>query len=187
MADSSLKMVRKMIRTGLTEYLKSTIAPDIETFMKKMSEYLADGVISPWEDDMLQSLAGEAERKANEYFKVTDKYWEDDTEATSGSTTGVESMSQDTADEMNGRMTAIQVAIEAIRANSTTNMLGLQGLTTQIAPMVVSTAESNRALSEIRNLAIQRNDYLADIASYTKLLITISKNISSVKTNTQNI
>lgn len=187
MADSSLKMVRKMIRTGLTEYLKSTIAPDIETFMKKMSEYLADGVISPWEDDMLQSLAGEAERKANEYFKVTDKYWGDDTEATSGSTTGVESMSQDTADEMNGRMTAIQVAIEAIRANSTTNMLGLQGLTTQIAPMVVSTAESNRALSEIRNLAIQRNDYLADIASYTKLLITISKNISSVKTNTQNI
>lgn len=187
MADSSLKMVRKMIRTGLTEYLKSTIAPDIENFMQKMSEYLADGVISPWEDDMLQSLAGEAERKANEYFKVTEKYWEDETEATSGSTTGVESMSQDTADEMNGRMTAIQVAIEAIRTNSTTDMLALQGLTTQIAPMVVTSVESNRTLSEIRNLAIQRNDYLADIASYTKLLITISKNISSVKTNTQNI
>lgn len=79
--------------------------------------------------------------------------------ATSG---GWASMGQDTADELNGRFTALQIAGESIAQNMTTTISQMESIVT----LGIST---NGAVLEIRNMMIMTNSYLEDIVKYSKL------------------
>lgn len=79
--------------------------------------------------------------------------------ATSG---GWESMGQDTADELNGRFTALQIAGESVAQNMETAVVQMES----IMAMGIST---NGAVSDIRNMMIMTNSYLEDVAKYAKL------------------
>ena len=79
--------------------------------------------------------------------------------ATSG---GWASMGQETADELNGRFTALQIAGESIAQNMTTTISQMESIVT----LGIST---NGAVLEIRNMMIMTNSYLEDIAKYSKL------------------
>ncbi len=79
--------------------------------------------------------------------------------ATSG---GWESMGQDTADELNGRFTALQIAGESIAQNMADTVSQMQSIVT----LGIST---NGAVLEIRNMMIMTNSYLEDVAKYAKL------------------
>ena len=70
-------------------------------------------------------------------------------------------MSQDTADELNGRFTALQMAGERI----------CDGILSMVATMTAISScadESNTTLVEIRNLMITNNAFLEDILTVTK-------------------
>lgn len=71
-------------------------------------------------------------------------------------------MGQDTADELNGRFTALQIAGESIAQNMTTNIAQME----TIVNLGIST---NGAVLEIRNMMIMTNSYLEDVAKFTKL------------------
>jgi len=78
--------------------------------------------------------------------------------ATSG---GWQSMGQDTADELNGRFTALQMSGERIS----------EGVLSAVALMTAMSAiheESGRTLSEIRNLMVTNNSFLEDILGVNK-------------------
>ena len=79
--------------------------------------------------------------------------------ATSG---GWESMGQDTADELNGRFTALQIAGESIAQNMADTVSQMQSIVT----LGIST---NGAVLEIRNMMIMTNSYLEDVVKYAKL------------------
>lgn len=79
-------------------------------------------------------------------------------EASSG---GWESMGQETADELNGRFTALQIAGETIATQVTSVLTNLESLTS----VEMST---NGAALEIRNMMVMANSYLEDIAKYAK-------------------
>lgn len=79
--------------------------------------------------------------------------------ATSG---GWASMGQETADELNGRFTALQIAGESIAQNMTTTISQMESIVT----LGIST---NGAVLEIRNMMIMTNSYLEDIVKYSKL------------------
>lgn len=74
---------------------------------------------------------------------------------------GWQTMSQDTADELNGRFTALQMAGERI----------CDGILSMVATMTAISScadESNTTLVEIRNLMITNNAFLEDILTVTK-------------------
>lgn len=79
--------------------------------------------------------------------------------ATSG---GWQSMGQDTADELNGRFTALQIAGENISDNMVTTVA-------QMETIVATGISTNGAVVEIRNMMIMTNSYLEDIVKYAKL------------------
>ncbi len=79
--------------------------------------------------------------------------------ATSG---GWSSMGQDTADELNGRFTALQIAGESIAQNMADTVSQMQSIVT----LGIST---NGAVLEIRNMMIMTNSYLEDVVKYAKL------------------
>ena len=107
--------------------------------------------------------------------------------STSASGRGIESMTQQEAEELNGRFTALQIAGEAIRTQSSMTNGLLQALTQQIAPSITASEGMNATLKELRELAWQRNNYLSDISDYSKNLLAIKKSLSQIESNTQNL
>jgi hypothetical protein len=167
-AYESVNVVKKLLRTGIVEYIKKTISPDVEALMGNMANYLGDGVISDYEQALLEAEAKAIANKSDQLLGTAKKAGLLTDEASSGTSGGVSAMTQETAEELNGRFTAMQVSMEAMRTSTQVMQGALGGLIAQITPAIAVTTESSRTLGEIRDLAIQRNDYLADIAKYTK-------------------
>ena len=72
-------------------------------------------------------------------------------------------MGQDTADELNGRFTALQIAGESIKNNTDL-------ITTAMNILASKADENNTIVSEVRNMLIYTNSYLEDIKKYNKLI-----------------
>lgn len=117
---------------------------DIEAFNKRYDDIVQEGL-----------------KRRDDWAKVTGYTGSSSSSqiATSG---GWASMGQDTADELNGRFTALQIAGESIAKNMTTTISQMESIVT----LGIST---NGAVLEIRNMMIMTNSYLEDIAKYSKL------------------
>ena len=94
---------------------------------------------------------------------------------------GFQAMSQDTGDELNGRFTALQIAGETISAQTI-------AINAQLVAMTELVGGGNGYLSEIRNMMIQGNSFLEDIAKYSKrIYIEFQEKIDSIVNNTKNL
>lgn len=90
--------------------------------------------------------------------------WSLSTEQQSASSKGFQAMSQDTGEELNGRFTALQISNEEIK----NTMLSMLAIANTIS---ISVNNNGIILAEIRNLVITSNDYLDNIAVYTKKIL----------------
>lgn len=108
-------------------------------------------------DDIVQ----EGLKRRDEWAKVTG-YTGSSSSSQTATSGGWSSMGQDTADELNGRFTALQIAGESIAQNMTTTISQMESIVT----LGIST---NGAVLEIRNMMIMTNSYLEDIVKYSKL------------------
>lgn len=117
---------------------------DIEEFQKRYDEIVKEGI-----------------KRRDEWAKVTG-YTGSSSSSQTATSGGWASMGQDTADELNGRFTALQIAGESIAQNMTTTISQMESIVT----LGIST---NGAVLEIRNMMIMTNSYLEDIVKYSKL------------------
>lgn len=108
-------------------------------------------------DDIVQ----EGMKRRDDWAKVTG-YTGSSSSSQTATSGGWASMGQDTADELNGRFTALQIAGESIAQNMTTTISQMESIVT----LGIST---NGAVLEIRNMMIMTNSYLEDIVKYSKL------------------
>lgn len=91
----------------------------------------------------------------------------------SGAYKAVSSFSQEQGDELNGRLTALQIGQERENQSLIASIAQLQQLS------VVLTA-SGTALSEMRNLMLIGNGHLEDIARYTRIASQFGDAINSI-------
>lgn len=117
---------------------------DIEAFNKRYDDIVQEGL-----------------KRRDEWAKVTG-YTGSSSSSQTATSGGWASMGQDTADELNGRFTALQIAGESIAQNMTTTISQMESIVT----LGIST---NGAVLEIRNMMIMTNSYLEDIVKYSKL------------------
>lgn len=117
---------------------------DVDAFYKRYDDIVQEGL-----------------KKRDEWAKVTG-YTGSSSSSQTATSGGWASMGQDTADEMNGRFTALQIAGESIAQNMTTTISQMESIVT----LGIST---NGAVLEIRNMMIMTNSYLEDIVKYSKL------------------
>lgn len=117
---------------------------DIEAFNKRYEDIVQKGL-----------------KRRDEWAKVTG-YTGSSSSSQTATSGGWASMGQDTADELNGRFTALQIAGESIAQNMTTTISQMESIVT----LGIST---NGAVLEIRNMMIMTNSYLEDIVKYSKL------------------
>ena len=117
---------------------------DIEAFNKRYDDIVQEGL-----------------KRRDDWAKVTG-YTGSSSSSQTATSGGWSSMGQDTADELNGRFTAIQIAGESIAQNMTTTISQMESIVT----LGIST---NGAVLEIRNMMIMTNSYLEDVVKYAKL------------------
>lgn len=117
---------------------------DIDVFNKRYDDIVQEGL-----------------KRRDEWAKVTG-YTGSSSSSQTATSGGWASMGQDTADELNGRFTALQIAGESIAQNMTTTISQMESIVT----LGIST---NGAVLEIRNMMIMTNSYLEDIVKYSKL------------------
>ena len=117
---------------------------DIEAFNKRYDDIVKEGL-----------------KRRDEWAKVTG-YTGSSSSSQTATSGGWASMGQDTADELNGRFTALQIAGETIAQSMTTTVSQMESIVT----LGIST---NGAVLEIRNMMIMTNSYLEDIVKYSKL------------------
>lgn len=117
---------------------------DVDSFYKRYDDIVQEGL-----------------KRRDEWAKVTG-YTGSSSSTQTATSGGWASMGQDTADELNGRFTALQIAGESIAQNMTTTISQMESIVT----LGIST---NGAVLEIRNMMIMTNSYLEDIVKYSKL------------------
>ena len=108
-ALSAKDLVRKMIRNMVTESIKAAASDPMKAIREKLLEFWSDDYISDWEQDYLdrkaQELADDLDRKfgwADKYFNTGNAVEEED--GRTASSKGVGSISQDSADVIDGKM-----------------------------------------------------------------------------------
>lgn len=117
---------------------------DVDAFYKRYDDIVQEGL-----------------KRRDEWAKVTG-YTGSSSSSQTATSGGWASMGQDTADELNGRFTALQISGESIAQNMAVTI-------TQMESIVTLGISTNGAVLEIRNMMIMTNSYLEDIVKYAKL------------------
>lgn len=132
------------------EELQAQAVQDYEELMGRLSSFDATGILQKLG---LDRLVGDATQQS--------------------SAGGFQTMSQDTANELNGRFTALQINSEILVQNSIQGVSLLQ--------------VGNTTLLEIRNFHLQEVGYLEDIAKQTKPLLDFGEKLDQIQRNTANL
>ena len=156
--DFSKYLMKAVLKAKVGDLLDK----DLQTFYDKWAELAKDGLTQS-EIDTLNKEYNEIVQKGlelrDEASKITGYTGSSSQSATSG---GWSSMGQETADELNGRFTALQIAGETIAQD-------MEATIAMMETLVTIGMSTNGAVLEIRNMMIMTNSYLEDVVKYAKL------------------
>lgn len=135
-AETARDFVKSLVRQMMQEAIKGAIATSqiVETLREKIKAAMVDDIISESEEEELNRLAEDAINKLDDRFSKSSHWLQDSDTSRSGSQgKGLESITQDSASELNGRFAAIQINSEQIRAVVENNSQHLRALRESIA------------------------------------------------------
>ncbi len=171
--DNFENMIRSaIVNSMMVEKYKS----QLEKWYKTFSDSMTDGTLT---DDELSALRNEYDAIVHDALEERKNLIEaiglgssssSDNNATSG---GFQTMSQDSADELNGRFTALQMSGEEIKrtlAESAMYQYQLVSLTT----------DGSTTLNNILYQHVVTNAYLEDITAYTKKMAGFSSQLDKM-------
>lgn len=177
-ADNFNKLLVDSIAESL---MTKTYDEKIKALYDKWAGFMEDGKLS---DEELAELQNDKEAiyKSMEQDRQFINNLVDESSSSSQDSTkqGFEGMSQDTADELNGRFTAIQMDTSSMR-----EMMLQYGI--EMSHMKMSTAEIRLHTEEIRNLSLTAIDHLDTISKNTHELFEINERLGKIEKNTRNL
>ena len=152
-AKSAKDVVKQMMQQMVTESIKAAIKSSnkMEEIRTKLQQFYADNVLSQWEQDYINNMAEQLQQEIDAQFGWADSLMGESSTTEQKSTAGgFETMSQDTATELNGRFTALQLSGEEIKNQMISAVISLNSL------LSVST-NSNSILNNILNQHVITN------------------------------
>lgn len=178
-AKASKDIVKSMIKNMIVEAMKMDISAPMEKLRQMMMQFWADGYISQWEQEQLNKYAegimGDLEQK----YGWADSYFKESTSQNS-SKGGFTAMSQDTAEELNGRFTALQMSNETIKMATIDIQADVKGILTRIALVSAN-------MEEVRGIALIAIDYLESISKHTSHLPQMNERLRKIEDYTSRI
>jgi DNA repair exonuclease SbcCD ATPase subunit len=147
-AKAMKDVVKNMVKSAITELVKSRLKGEVEAFSKYLASAMEDGILSVAEQNVLDSLEMAINDKMKGLSSTLDAYVLDDKVNEEGvnreaTTKGFANMSQDSADELNGRFATLQAhtysiteSIKTLQLNSMIQLKHLAGIETNTASLV---------------------------------------------------
>lgn len=153
-AKAMNEVVKDIVKSAVKQFISARMSGEVERFYEYLAKAMEDGMLSVAEKNVLDQLENAITQKLSDLNSTLDDYVIDETDTTREATAkGFATMSQDSADELNGRFTVIQ------------------GHTFAIA----------EAMATMRNLGEKQLEYLASINVNTSKLLKIESDISVMK------
>lgn len=178
-AKASKDLVKQMIKNMIVEAMKADISEPMEKLRQMMLGFWSDEKITDWEKNSLEDYVNNMLAEEEKKWGWADGYFKESTSQDS-SKGGFTTMSQDSADELNGRFTALQMAGEQIKSSTADINEQLKG----IAARNMATAS---AVEEIRGLQLIAVDHLETIRKHTANLADIKERLGKIEKYTSRI
>ena len=157
-----------MMQAMLSSSISNVLGDELQDFYDTWSEYMNENEDASLTEAQLSELRDWWDEMVDEGLEIRDSlaaitgYDSSSTYSQEASTGAWESMSEETAEELNGRFTALQIAGETVAAQAALAQESMQTL-------VALTSAEQETAGEMRNLMITSNSYLEDILKYTRL------------------
>ena len=181
-AESAKETVKDMMRQMVTESIKAAVQSSgaMERIRKKLQEFYTDNVFSGWEQDYIYSMAEQLQKELDKQFGWADSLFKNEETASnakqSASSGGFATMSQDSADELNGRFTAFQMSAEEIKSQISIGNVNLEAIKTNVADFKDIMTNCFNELSEIN----------ANTGAIVKPIQTMQADIAEMKNDIKN-
>lgn len=176
-------VVKNMLKQMISESIKAMIQSSgaLEQIRTKMEEFFLDGIISASEQAILEGMAEDLANEIENKYGWADDLFANDSEFSQDSTKkGFQAMSQESADELNGRFTAIQIDTSNIKSLCDSILINTQFITNTIVAM-------RQNIDEIKNLSLLALDYLEAISKNTYELYEMNDRLGKIEQNTRNL
>lgn len=162
--DFSEMMAKAMLNAAISNILEDEMRKFYDDWSKTMQDREDAGQEMTAQDiaefrNRWNALVEEGIAKRDEIFALTGY---EETYKQQASSKGFGAMNQETAEELNGRVTALQISNENISQQ-------INVIASTIASMLAYNISNTQSISEIRNMMIASNSYLEDIAKFSKL------------------
>ena len=151
--ESARDAVKTMMQQMVTESIKAAIqaSGSMEKIRQKLQQFYADNVLTGWEQDYLYNMAEQLQDELDRQFGWAEDLFKDKTDTSQeASSRGFETMSQDTADELNGRFTALYESNLRIENQIIIGNVNLQATKDAVTQMRDITQNCYLELVEIR-------------------------------------
>lgn len=174
-------MVRDMMKAMVNESIKATIESSdaMEKIRTKLQQFYADNVLTVAEQDTIIKMAEDLQRELDAQYGWAENLYRD-TYSQEGSSRGFESMSQDTASELNGRF-ATMVEMQAKQFNKSAEI----SIDTSAIRQTMQLTATN--VEEIRNMSLLSIGHLERIAKNTNELYGINNRLAKIEEYTSRL
>lgn len=151
--ESARDSVKTMMQQMVTESIKAAIqaSGSMEKIRQRLKQFYADNVLTGWEQDYIYNMAEQLQDELDRQFGWAEGLFKDKTDTSQeASSRGFETMSQDTADELNGRFTALYESNLRIENQISIGNVNLQATKDAVTQMRDITQNCYLELVEIR-------------------------------------
>ena len=151
--ESARDAVKTMMQQMVTESIKAAIqaSGSMEKIRQKLQQFYSDNVLTGWEQDYIYNMAEQLQDELDRQFGWAEDLFKDKTDTSQeASSRGFETMSQDTADELNGRFTALYESNLRIENQISIGNVNLQATKDAVTQMRDITQNCYLELVEIR-------------------------------------
>jgi tape measure domain-containing protein len=173
-----------LMKSVLNAKISNLLEDDLQKFYDEWGEMAEanDGILTT---DNINQLKEEWEKLAQRGLDIRDEVasitgYDAAVSEQSASSKSFSTMSQDTADELNGRFTALQESNEIIKEQMLASVEGSQSL-------LAVTTEGNNILNSILLQHVATNTHLEDLVKYTKPLLEFGAKLDKLIDQTKNI
>lgn len=155
--EDAVKNIGKSIKKAAVQTkLNETLQPITTNYADKLADAMKDGFLDEYEKKSIADIEATIASTSEQYLSQFDDLWEKAAEERNAVKGGITNMSQDSADEMNGRLTQMQShtnqineTTKELRDFSSRQLIVLQGIHTDTSALVATTTSIKATLEDM--------------------------------------
>ena len=163
-AKSMKDTVKKIIKGVIVEMMKADLAPTVQALRDKIESALSDGLISDYEQSELDRLIEQATSNMDSKYSWADKYLngdEPDSASREATAKGIASISQDSANAIDGKMSSQLIFLDKTLLEVT----GIREQMSFIRELQVRGWEDVRVIRELSGKVSDNTNRIAELSS----------------------